>query len=190
MFKNYDELLNHVLAISNEIEKVRIQEENDLIKSREWEEYIVFLANLLLRLEHNMVCLNKSSLDSYLLYKCRNSELNTKLLNGIKEKEIFFNDALRLNVEVVGIKQVIRQWTLSASKVLAESIKTSGLNYFESVDGVQTIQYSEQTIILSKEEITDEIKNAVLYENKESSDAEANLLYKVLIIKFISRLGI
>ena len=190
MFKNYDELLNHVLAISNEIEKVRIQEENDLIKSREWEEYIVFLANLLLRLEHNMVCLNKSSLDSYLLYKCRNSELNTKLLNGIKEKEIFFNDALRLNVEVVGIKQVSSQWTLSASKVLTESIKTSGLNYFESVDGVQTIQYSEQTIILSKEEITDEIKNAVLYENKESSNAEANLLYKVLIIKFISRLGI
>ena len=126
-----------------------------------------------------MVCLNKSSLDSYLLYKCRNSELNTKLLNGIKEKEIFFNDALRLNFEVVAIKQVSSQW-----------IKTSGLNYFESVDGVQTIQYSEQTIILSKEEITDEIKNAVLYENKESSNAEANLLYKVLIIKFISRLGI
>ena len=104
-FRSYEEMLDYVLSISDEEEKARITEEDDLFEKRGWKKYILAIGKHFSE-ERRFPSDNfgGSARDSYLLYKVSFPDtVNTTLLTNEEAKSILFNDALRLKIKYIHV---------------------------------------------------------------------------------------
>ena len=165
------------------------------IPEAEWQKYIAFICALL---KESNKCfyayLSGSALDSYIVYKYAKAEkleighiyhmfrngardIGNRLLKSEKAKEILFNDALRFNIEVVGLRLVLSEWMTEYNGILESVINESGLYRKKRLKG-----NSSQLLILSNDEITERELDIIEAETGASSPEETEMLRKPLII--------
>lgn len=92
-FRSYEDLLNYVLSISDEEEKARIMEEDDLFEKRGWKKYILAIGKYFPDgMQYPCDFFGGSVRDSYLLYKVSFPDtVNSALLENEEAKNILFN---------------------------------------------------------------------------------------------------
>jgi len=193
MYKNYEDLLNVVLANSNEEEKARIVEENELTKERGWEEYILLLANMLPELSENGCFLSLSVMDSYLLFKANNlDKTDNKLLRNQKAKDVLFNDALKLRIENIWLSICLEEKKQKTYDILNKYLKAP-LEIIADHHSHKGVEYNY--VIVSDNGIDDNaetffyIDRGVL-ECKEVDEEGMEDLKRYLLIEVISKMGI
>ena len=156
MFESYLGLVQYVREHSTDKEEIaRIEEEIRLFEERGWEEYVLFLANLLPRLNKSeaLPFLSKSALDSYFLYKAENgSSINQDRLRNDKAKGILFNDALRLDIKLVWMRSYWEEKLRVFNDIFKSEIKRHGL-FSSERQTLNTKDDVSETVILSTSEI-------------------------------------
>lgn len=166
---------------NNKDEYDRVFEEINLIGSRGWEPFILLLSEVLTKKRSWPIDLSGSDMDSYLLYLAdgeNNGCKNIDKLNNQKSRDIFFNDALRLNLNIVCAFQDI--------------LDTETLNLVNDINSIAeslnlTVHKMDETglwLAISKTgEIPDKDVEMIKNEKAESSPKEAEILRKYLLIK-------
>ena len=186
-FRSYDEMLNYVLSISNEEEKARIIEEDELFKKRGWKKYILFIGNCFS--EDRKADWNSyggSARDSYLLYKVSFPDtVNTTLLTNEEAKSILFNDALRVRIKYIKVMSWSKGILEEFQRKLDSMSSELGLKYKEKL-----IQNNEERIIVSSTDIPTEDFDLINNEKKDSNEEEKIVLRKYLIINFLQCIGL
>ena len=192
MFKNYPSLVQFVKEQTSCKEESRIEEEISLFKERGWEHYVLFLSNLLpeLRRSDALSSLSKSALDSYFLYKAENGpSINHDKLRDSKAKSILLNDALRLDINLVGLKFMWEEKLQSINDIIESNIKEHNLFSAERLNN-STQDDASETLILSTSRIPESDVKIILNEKTESTEEESEILRKYLIMKISIHNGI
>ncbi len=194
MYNSYAELKNEVEKMSSGAEVERVGQEFEIFEGRKWEEYVVLLANILVRMkgkEYWKVLYSKSAMDSYVLHKViDNSLVNERFMSDQKSIEILRNDALRLDVDVnlgpsnAGVDNDSKGYVLKVGNILEEEIKKTKLNYYESMLARDGNGALGELIIVSKKPLKEEELNIIRNEQRQSSDREADLLRSCLLLRF------
>lgn len=186
-FRSYEEILNYVLSISNEEEKARIMEEDDLFEKRGWKKYIFAIGKHFSE-ERRFPSdfFGGSARDSYLLYKVSFPDtVNTTLLTNEEAKSILFNDALRVRIKDVFIESVLIKKLENYHRKLESMSSELGLKYKKRL-----IQDKEERIIVSNTDIPTEVFDLINNEKKESNEEENKVLRKYLIISISQYIGL
>ena len=178
-FRSYEEMLNYVLSISNEEEKARIMEEDDLFEKRGWKKYIFAIGkHFSEERQFPSDFFGGSARDSYLLYKVSFPDtVNTTLLTNEEAKSILFNDALRVRIKYIHVKSLSKGILEEFQRKLDNMSSVLGLKYKEKL-----IQNTEERIIVSNTDIPTEDFDLINNEKKDSSKEEIEVLRKYLII--------
>ena len=137
-YKTYEEIVSFVVKDASKKELERIREEDELFKNRKWEKYVLFLVNTLS---------NRSGIDSYFRPEWGGSALDSLIIQkaigfGIwgdehepfveKNKNILFNDALRLVLRVHS--GFIREQDLTKRiNQFEESLEEYGFNHVNEI---------------------------------------------------------
>ena len=185
----YDKVFGIIYRHDNNKEEYdRVFEEINLIGSRGWEPFILLLLEVLTKKRSWPIELSGSAMDSYLLYLAdgeNNGCKNIDKLNNQKSRDIFFNDALRLNLNIVCAFQDI--------------LDTETLNLLNDINSIAeslnlTVHKMDETglwLAISKTgEIPDKDVEMIKNEKAESSPKEAEILRKYLLIKIRKWKGI
>lgn len=193
MFESYLGLVQYVREHSTDKEEIaRIEEEIRLFEERGWEEYVLFLANLLPRLNKSeaLPFLSKSALDSYFLYKAENgSSINQDRLRNDKAKGILFNDALRLDIKLVWMRSYWEEKIRVFNDIFKSEIKKHGL-FSSERQTLNTKDDVSETVILSTSEIPEKDVEIIMNEKPDSTGSESGILRKYLIIRISIHNGI
>ena len=186
MFNNYSSLVQFVKEHSEDKEEsARIEEETRLFEERLWEQYILFLSNLLHELRHleALPTLSKSALDSYFLFKAENGpSINRDKLRDDKAKSILLNDALRLDINLVCMHDFWKEKLQSINNIIESNINDFNLFSAERLN-MSTQDKASETLILSTSKIPEADINIIMNEKTESTKAESEILRKYLIIR-------
>ena len=185
-FRSYEEMLNYVLSISNEKEKARIKEEDELFEQRGWKNFILVIGNCFSEdRQFDWNAYSGSARDSYLLYKVSfPDKINNTLLIRKRAKEILFNDALRVNIKHVFIESYLIKKREEFHRKLDSMSSELGLKYKRIL-----IQNNEERIIVSNTDIPTEDFDLINNEKKDSNEEEKIVLRKYLIINFLQCIG-
>ena len=186
-FRSYEDLLNYVLSISDEEEKARIMEEDDLFEKRGWKKYILAIGKYFPDgMQYPCDFFGGSVRDSYLLYKVSFPDtVNTTLLTNEEAKNILFNDALRLKIKYIHVKSLSKGVLEEFQRKLDSMSSELGLKYKEKL-----IQNNEERIIVSNTDIPTEDFDLINNEKKDSNEEEKIVLRKYLIINFLQCIGL
>ena len=192
-YKTYEEIVSFVGKDASEKELKRIREEDELFINRKWEKYVLFLVNTLS---------NRSGIDSSFRPEWGGSALNSLIIQkaigfGIwgdehepfveKNKNILFNDALRLDLRVHS-GFIREQNVIKRINQFEESLEEYGFNH---VNGIVNNRFytnhgrnndKAEVYIISENRITDECIAAVKNENANESEDEKSLLRKCLLV--------
>ena len=167
------------------IEAVRIKKEAEIFQKRGWQEYILFLAAFLKELDKTGVKYthsSKSAMDSYLLAKMVDPDFfDEHKVHNDNSLSYLENDALRLALNVVTIRDNFKSEFEAIDKALKSALDKYPLKMKEILRENSCDKMSELTI-LSHDAIPQEHIEIVQNETKESSDYEAEVLRKYLII--------
>ena len=186
-FRSYEEMLNYVLSISNEEEKARIMEEDDLFEKRGWKKYIFAIGKHFSE-ERRFPSdfFGGSARDSYLLYKVSFPDtVNTTLLTNEEAKNILFNDALRLKIKYIHVDTLSKGILEEFQGKLKNMSSVLGLEYIrESIQNnkEKIKEKNEERIIVSNTVIPTEDLDLIKNEKKDSTEEENEVLRKYLII--------
>lgn len=105
MLRTFDEIKDEVFALANsDAEVERIVEELELFEERGWNQYVAFVINFLREMDDKVKFFfpSLSVMDSLFVNKAIRPEGNyDKFLSKKHSKDILFNDALRLGIDVV-----------------------------------------------------------------------------------------
>lgn len=167
---------------NNQDEYDRVFDEVSLIAQRGWEPFILLLSEVITKMRSWPIELSGPAMDSYLLYLAtgENSDdrKNIDKLNYQKSRDIFFNDALRLNLNIVCAFQDI--------------LDTETLNLLNDINSIAEslnliVHKMDETglwLAISKTgEIPDKDVEMIKNEKADSSPREAEILRKYLLIK-------
>ena len=192
-YKTYEEIVSFVVKDASKKELERIREEDELFKNRKWEKYVLFLVNTLS---------NRSGIDYPYKPEWGGSALDSLIIQkaigfGIwgdehepfveKNKNILFNDALRLVLRVHS--GFIREYdVMKRIYQFEESLEEYGFNHVYGI--VNNKFYTKlghhldksEVYIISENRITDECIAAVKNENVNESEDEKSLLRKCLLV--------
>ena len=192
-YKTYEEIVSFVGKDASEKELKRIREEDELFINRKWEKYVLFLVNTLS---------NRSGIDSSFRPEWGGSALDSLIIQkaigfGIwgdehepfveKNKNILFNDALRLVLRVHS-KFIREQNVIKRINQFEESLTEYGFNH---VNGIVNNRFytnhgrhndKAEVYIISENRITDEYIAAVKNENVNESEDEKSLLRECLLV--------
>ena len=192
-YKTYEEIVSFVGKDASEKELKRIREEDELFINRKWEKYVLFLVNTLS---------DRSGIDSSFRPEWGGSALDSLIIQkaigfGIwgdehepfveKNKNILFNDALRLVLRVHS--GFIREQDLTKRiNQFEESLEEYGFNHVNEI--VKNKFFTKlghhldksEVYIISENRITDECIAAVKNENVNESEDEKTLLRKCLLV--------
>ena len=192
-YKTYEEIVSFVGKDASEKELKRIREEDELFINRKWEKYVLFLVNTLS---------NRSGIDSSFRPEWGGSALDSLIIQkaigfGIwgdehepfveKNKNILFNDALRLVLRVHS--GLIREHdVMKRIYQFEESMEEYGFNHVNEI--VKNKFFTKlghhldksEVYIISENRITDECIAAVKNENVNESEDEKTLLRKCLLV--------
>lgn len=197
MMKTFDQIKDEVFALANSDAEVdRLVEELDLFEERGWNQYIAFAINFLREMNEKVKFFfpSLSVMDSLFVNKAINPEGNyEKLLSKKHSKDILFNDALRLGIDVVYADPQELAYLGRLSMLIAKefitrfrlSSKAKGIMSKES-DGVT----SNVLCAISTSNIPEDDFNIVYSEKKDGPREEINTLRKYLIFHFKTKVGI
>ena len=192
-YKTYEEIVSFVGKDASEKELKRIREEDELFINRKWEKYVLFLVNTLS---------NRSGIDSSFRPEWGGSALDSLIIQkaigfGIwgdehepfveKNKNILFNDALRLVLRVHS-RFIREQNVINRINQFEESLAEYGFNHVNGI--VKNKFYTKhgrhndksEIYIISEKRITDECIAAVKNENANESEDEKSLLRECLLV--------
>ena len=186
-FRSYEEMLNYVLSISNEEEKARIMEEDDLFEKRGWKKYILAIGKYFPDgMQYPWDFFGGSVRDSYLLYKVSfPNKVNSTLLKNKEAKNILFNDALRLKIKYINVDTLSKGILEEFQGKLKNMSSVLGLEYIrESIQNnkEKIKEKNEERIIVSNTVIPTEDLDLIKNEKKDSTEEENEVLRKYLII--------
>ena len=186
-FRSYEDLLNYVLSISNEEEKARIMEEDELFEKRGWKKYILAIGKYFPEERRfSSDDFGRSARDSYLLYKVSFPDtVNTTLLTNEEAKSILFNDALRLKIKYIHVDTLSKGILEEFQGKLKNMSSVLGLEYIrESIQNnkEKIKEKNEERIIVSNTVIPTEDLDLIKNEKKDSTEEENEVLRKYLII--------
>ena len=186
-FRSYEEMLNYVLSISNEEEKARIMEEDDLFEKRGWKKYILAIGKYFPDgMQYPWDFFGGSVRDSYLLYKVSfPNKINRTLLENKEAKNILFNDALRLKIKYIHVDTLSKGILEEFQGKLKNMSSVLGLEYIrESIQNnkEKIKEKNEERIIVSNTVIPTEDLDLIKNEKKDSTEEENEVLRKYLII--------
>ena len=186
-FRSYEDLLNYVLSISNEEEKARIMEEDELFEKRGWKKYILAIGKYFPEERRfSSDDFGRSARDSYLLYKVSFPDtVNTTLLTNEEAKSILFNDALRLKIKYIHVDTLSKGILEEFQGKLKNMSSVLGLEYIrESIQNnkEKIKEKNEERIIVSNTVIPTEDLDLIKNERRDSTEEENEVLRKYLII--------
>ena len=186
-FRSYEDLLNYVLSISDEKEKARIMEEDDLFEKRGWKKYILAIGKYFPDgMQYPWDFFGGSVRDSYLLYKVSfPNKVNSTLLKNKEAKNILFNDALRLKIKYINVDTLSKGILEEFQGKLKNMSSVLGLEYIrESIQNnkEKIKEKNEERIIVSNTVIPTEDLDLIKNEKKDSTEEENEVLRKYLII--------
>ncbi len=197
MMKTFDQIKDEVFALANSDAEVdRLVEELDLFEERGWNQYIAFAINFLREMNDKVKFFfpSLSVMDSLFVNKAINPEGNyEKLLSKSHSKDILFNDALRLGIDVVYADPQELAYLGRLSMLIAKEFitrfrlpsKAKGIMSKES-EGVT----SNILCAISTSNIPEDDFNIVYNEKKDGPREEINTLRKYLIFHFKTKVGI
>ena len=197
MMKTFDQIKDEVFALANSDAEVdRLVEELDLFEERGWNQYIAFAINYLREMNDKVKFFfpSLSVMDSLFVNKAINPEGNyEKLLSKKHSKDILFNDALRLGIDVVYADPQELAYLGRLSMLIAKEFitrfrlpsKAKGIMSKES-EGVT----SNVLCAISTSNIPEDDFNIVYNEKKDGPREEINTLRKYLIFHFKTKVGI
>ena len=197
MMKTFDQIKDEVFALANSDAEVdRLVEELDLFEERGWNQYIAFAINYLREMNDKVKFFfpSLSVMDSLFVNKAINPEGNyEKLLSKKHSKDILFNDALRLGIDVVYADPQELAYLGRLSMLIAKEFitrfrlpsKAKGIMSKES-EGVT----SNVLCAISTNSIPEEDFDIVYNEKKDGPREEINTLRKYLIFHFKTKVGI
>ncbi len=197
MMKTFDQIKDEVFALANSDAEVdRLVEELDLFEERGWNQYIAFTINYLREMNDKVKFFfpSLSVMDSLFVNKAINPEGNyEKLLSKKHSKDILFNDALRLGIDVVYADPQELAYLGRLSMLIAKEFitrfrlpsKAKGIMSKES-EGVT----SNVLCAISTSNIPEEDFDIVYNEKKDGPREEINTLRKYLIFHFKTKVGI
>ena len=194
-----EELALYGLCVTEEnkdsTETKRLIAEAKLFSERGWQKYILFLADLLKQLEENKAACfqEKSAMDSVILNKMVNREEKAaRLLGSDKSWEILSNDAIRLELYTrFAFKELLVKNLKDIDSAIEKALKRHPLKYRQSLKSVSLEGFGGvEMIVISETDIPDEDFEIIVKERKESTEAEAAVLRKYLIITVDAGKGI
>ena len=197
MMKTFDQIKDEVFALANSDAEVdRLVEELDLFEERGWNQYIAFAINYLREMNDKVKFFfpSLSVMDSLFVNKAIYPEGNyEKLLSKKHSKDILFNDALRLGIDVVYADPQELAYLGRLSMLIAKEFitrfrlpsKAKGIMSKES-EGVT----SNVLCAISTSNIPEDDFNIVYNEKKDGPREEINTLRKYLIFHFKTKVGI
>lgn len=171
---NWISLKEEVISICDKEELERVKQEFKLFEQRKWENYILFSIRLLSRIDE---FLGGSIRDSYVVRKYLKKSKDESWLRHQNSKEILFNDALRLNIEIIRVVSHFEKEFLKVNDLFESTI-----NEFNFYRKETLTKSNSEILILSDKKISNELLNVILNEKKNSTDEEIELLRSVLII--------
>ena len=192
------ELYNEVFRIiyrhdDNSDEYDRVFDEITLIGTRGWEPFILLLSEVMNQKGSWPIEMSGSALDSYILYLATNSVIgddgektcarkNNDKLNDQKGRGFFFNDALRLNVDVISAMPDVVDTEVGN---LLDCIRSKA----ERLDlTVCNLDETGLWLAVGKgKEIPDSDVETLKNEKTESTNEEAEILHKYLLIRIRKR---
>jgi len=169
-------------------ETQRISEEIELFEKRNWNNYVYFLIGLLKELP---ICtyIGGSIANSYLIRKIfiEFEKDEEAFLNRTLVKEILFNDALRLRLDMPGPFTVIEKRINKILEYINNKISEIGFYKKEisEIHGYKRgyVKSITKLIVLSERELTEDEFTTIINEKRDSTEEENVLLRSILIIK-------
>lgn len=197
MMKTFDQIKDEVFALTNSDAEVdRLVEELNLFEERGWNQYIAFAINYLREMNDKVKFFfpSLSVMDSLFVNKAINPEGNyEKLLSKKHSKDILFNDALRLGIDVVYADPQELAYLGRLSMLIAKEFitrfrlpsKAKGIMSKKSEDVTSNVLCA-----ISTSNIPEDDFNIVYSEKKDGPREEINTLRKYLIFHFKTKVGI
>ena len=195
MVRTFEQIEREVLALPLTYEeKIRIGEELDLFEERGWNDYVALAINIISEVEEKVrFCFTGfSALDSLFVLKATNKYIPENFVNKKHAKDILFNDAFRLNIEVVyAYKKELNYYTKLAYFIISEMTRMNpGLKFY-----TKTVDKSEKkkrifAVAKSNMRATAEDLKVIEFEKRDGPREEINVLNKYFLIYLSSHQGI
>ena len=182
-FNSYADVVKYALDLSTSEEEEIIRKEDELFRSRGWEEYILFAVNFISYLDSNGFHLvyRKSIMDSFIVLKCL--DYVTKYTQKENSKGVLYNDALRMYSLCRGFVEFRKEVMIAIDKYLEKELSNSNLFYKQEIISEPTSASSydgEKLLVISKKELSRSEFEYILNESKD--DNNTDILHNVFII--------
>lgn len=196
MVRTFEQIKKDVYALPLTCdERFRIEEELDLFEIRGWNDYIALAINLIVEIEEKVVfCFTGFSvLDSLFVLKATGKYVPDNFVNKKHARDILFNDALRLKIEVVyAYEKELVYYCRLANFIITEYLKMKPI--FKSF--AKTLKNTKDTskrlfvIANSRVKVSKEDLNIIEKEKSDGPREEINVLNKYFMIYLTGHLGI
>ena len=197
MRQTFKQIKERVLALPNSNEEYqRINEELELFEKRGWNDYIAFAINLIKEMEDKLKFFftSLSIMDSLFVNKALHPEYDyEKFIKKQHSKDILFNDALRLGIDIVyADPEELIYLTKLASFISEEYLKRSRLCARAKGKPSKTKvgKYDRIVCAVSHKRVPTNDFQIIFNEEKDGPRKEINVLNKYFLIYVTSKVGI
>ena len=197
MKQTFEQIKERVLTLPNSKEELdRINEELELFEERGWNQYVAFAVNLIQELDEKVKFYfpSLSVMDSLFINKAVRPEYNyDKLLSKQHSKDILFNDALRLGIDIVyADPEELLYLTKLASFISEEYLKRFRLcARAKGIPSKRLVgKYDKIVCAVSPRRVPNNDFEIIFNEKRDGPREEINVLNNYLLIYVTSKVGI
>jgi len=197
MKQTFEQIKERVLSLPNSKEELeRINEELELFEAKGWNTYIAFAINFLKEIEEKVKFFfpNLSVMDSLFVNKALHPNYNyDKFLSKKHSKDILFNDALRLSIDIVYADNEER---LYLNRLTAFIFKEYLARYhlYSRAKGVpdkyKVGVFNKIVCAISPSKVPNDDFSVVFNEQRDGPREEINILNKYFLVYITSKVGI
>lgn len=196
MVRTFEQIKKDVLALSLTYdEKIRIGEELDLFEERGWNDYVALAINIIDEVEEKVkFCFTGfSALDSLFVLKATGKYIPDNFINKEHAKDILFNDAFRLKIEVVyAYRKELSYYYRLTNFIVSELVRMNPNLKHYSKTFSSKIESSKRIFAITKNntKTTPEDLRIIENEKRDGPREEINVLSKYFLVYLSSHQGI
>ena len=195
MVRTYQQIVKDVFTMPNTDEEVqRLLEELELFEQRGWQDYIAFAINVITEVDEKVrFCFTRLSVkDSLFVLKAIGDKyIPENFVNKKHAKEILFNDALRLGIDIVYAdnKELTYLYRLT-NFIITEYAKRSKLPA-RTRPFYKRGKFDRRIFVISKNKnVPIEDLNIISIEKSDGPREEVKILHKYLLVYVTVHQGI
>lgn len=190
---SFEELESFVFGICND--DASLKNECDLIKSENWQDYLLFMVNTINYLKREGLPIDFALVGrtSRIIKLLTNDDEEESYFDYLNEGYDFSKDGLRLDI-IVHKNLMDNARTILLNNIIEDNLSKLGLVYREHLVGRSTrrkgkpFDVKEEKIIISTDSISPEEEKVVLNENHNES--EKDILKRYLVVCIVIFTGI